>query len=510
MWKIKNFIKSVKSFAVRRPWITIILIIILIGGGFWFYKSKTAVPEINFAEVKRGTISQIISVTGRVKPAEDVELSFEKSGRISAVYRNVGENVEAGQFLVSIDSGDISAQLSQAKATVRAEQAKLDELKAGTRPEDINISEIAVQNAVSDLVNGIKNGYVNADDAIHNKVDQFFSNPKSSSPKFNFTVNDSQLSIYIDTNRLLMESVLNSWNISVSQLSISQNIIPYINEAKSSLNSVQIFLDKIAIAINSLTTNSNISQTTIDGYKAAVVSARTNVNTALDNVTASEEKYNNALSALSLKKAGTAKEQIDAQAAKVEGAEANVANLEAQLRKTVLYSPISGMVTKQDAKVGEIAPTGIILFAVISNAKYEIEADIPEADISKIKMGDKAEVTLDAYGNDAIFYATVSKINPTETIIDGVATYKTTLQFNKNDARVKPGMTANTDIYGQKKENVLFIPGRTISTKERIKTVNLIENGNTREVIVTTGLRGSNGDIEILSGLKRGDKVKMN
>jgi RND family efflux transporter MFP subunit len=185
-------------------------------------------------------------------------------------------------------------------------------------------------------------------------------------------------------------------------------------------------------------------------------------------------------------------------------------NLEVQISKTVLRSPISGVVTKQDAKVGEIAPAGVILVSVISNARYEIEANIPEADIAKIKIGDRAEVTLDAYGSDVIFPATVSKIDPAETIIDGVATYKTTLQFDTNDDRVKPGMTANTDISGQKRIGVLFIPGRAISTKDGVKTVNLVEEAVTREVIVTTGLRGSNGDVEILSGLKEGDRVKTN
>lgn len=510
MGKINNFFKSIKTFAVKRPWTTALIAIILVGVGFWYYKSKTSVTQINFTVIKKGEVSQIVSVTGRVKPAKDVELSFEKSGRVVSVFRDVGENISAGETLASLDNSDILAQLSQAKATVKVEQARLDELKVGTRQEDINVSEVAVQNSINDLVNDIKSGYVNADDAIHNKVDQFMTNPKSTTPKLNFIVNDSQLTIYIETGRPVMESMLNSWNSSVSGLSISRDVTPYVSEAKSNLRLTQTFLDNVAGAVNSLTTSTNISQTTIDGYKAAVASARTNVNTAMDTLTASEEKYKNASSALALKKAGTAKEQVDAQMAKVEGAEANVMSLEAQLGKTVLRSPIAGVVTKQDAKVGEIAPAGVVLVAVISNARYEIEANIPEADIAKIKIGDKADVTLDAYGSDAVFSAVVSKIDPAETILDGVATYKTTLQFNENDARVKPGMTANTDIYGQKKENVLFIPARAVSTTEGVKTVHLMEGETFREVTVTTGLRGSNGDVEILSGLKEGDKIKTN
>ena len=510
MEKVNNFIKPIKSFAMRQPWITAVIIIVLAGGGFWYYKNRVNQEEINFAEVKRGEISQIVSVTGRVKPAKEVGLSFEKSGRVSAVYRDVGENVAAGEFLVSLDGGEISAQLAQGKAVVKTQEAKLEELKSGTREEDINVSEVAVDNAVSDLLNDIKNGYVNADDAIRNKVDQLMSNPKGPTPQLNFIVNDFQLETDIENNRPTMENLLSVWNSSVNIMLVSKEVTPYAGEARANLRSVQTYLDKVASAVNSLTTTTNLSQTTIDGYKAAIVLARTNVNTALDAVTASLEKYKNSMSALALKKAGTVKEQIDAQEAEVDGAKANVLNLEVQLGKTILRSPISGVVTKQEAKTGETAPAGVVLVSVISNAKYEIEADIPEADIAKIKIGDKAEITLDAYGSDAVFSATVSQINPAETIIDGVATYKTTLQFNENDPRVKPGMTANTDIFGQKKENILFIPGRAVSTKEKIKTVDLLEGKTTRGVIITTGLRGSNGDVEILSGLKEGDRVKTN
>ena len=194
----------------------------------------------------------------------------------------------------------------------------------------------------------------------------------------------------------------------------------------------------------------------------------------------------------------------------MESAEASVLNLQAQLAKTVIRSPIAGIVTKQDAKAGEIAGAGIVLTSVISDAKYEIEANVAEADIAKIKIGDEANITLDAYGNDIVFTATAASIDPAETIIDGVPTYRTTLQFKENDARIKSGMTANTDISGAKREDVLYISGRAISGKGASKTVNLIEGETAREVNIETGLRGSNGDVEIISGLKEGDKVKVN
>jgi len=367
---------------------------------------------------------------------------------------------------------------------------------------------VDVENAKNEILNGVKSAYVDSDDAVRNKVDQFISNPKGSSPQLNFSVGNSALENDIENGRQAIESMLVSWNSSLAGLGSAESALPHAAEAKSNLQIVQNYLDKVALAVNSLQANTALSQTTVDAYKAAVLAGRTNVTSALDSLAASVEKLRTAESKLALKKAGTVKEQVDAQEAEVESAEASVLNLQAQLAKTVIRSPIAGVVTKQDAKRGEIAGVGIVLTSVISDSKYQIEANVAEADIAKIKIGDAAQVTLDAYGNDVVFTAAVTKIDPAETIVDGVPTYKTTLQFNQDDERIRSGMTANTDIAGAIRENVLMIPGRAISGKGTAKTVNLIEGETTREVKIETGLRGSNGDVEIISGLKEGDRVK--
>ncbi|MEK7107306.1 MAG: HlyD family efflux transporter periplasmic adaptor subunit, partial [Patescibacteria group bacterium] len=249
-------------------------------------------------------------------------------------------------------------------------------------------SEVDVENAKNDAANSLKSGYVNSDDAMRNKADQLFSNPRSYSPQFNFSISDSALKNKLETERVKMESLLLQWNSDIPGALIAEDIAPYIAIAKNNLISVQNFLDDVALAVNSLQASSAATQTTIDAYKAAVLAGRTNISTSLDSIVAAQEKLRTAVSKLALKKAGASKEEIDAQAAEVASAEANILNLKAQLAKTVLYSPIAGIVTRQDAKQGEIASAGAVLTSVISDAKYQIEASVAEADIAKIKLGD--------------------------------------------------------------------------------------------------------------------------
>ena len=139
----------------------------------------------------------------------------------------------------------------------------------------------------------------------------------------------------------------------------------------------------------------------------------------------------------------------------MEKARAGVNNIKAQISKTIISSPIRGIVTKQDAKAGEIVNASSPVVSVISDASFQVEANLPEADVSKVKINDSAKLTLDAYGSDTAFAAKVISIDPAETIIEGVSTYKITFEFDKEDERIRSGLTANIDILTKKKEGVL-------------------------------------------------------
>lgn len=510
---------------IKKRTIIIIAVVaaILIVGAYFIFRGGSA-PVYEFTVAQKGEVAQEVSVTGTVKPAQSVDLAFEKSGKVSLVKANVGDRIVAGQILVALSNLDLIAQLDQARASLKVQEATLDELKKGTRSEEISVYQTKVDNAVVSLneagkaaVDKIGDAYTKSEDAVRNKTDQFFTNPRTSNPQFVFSGITGQLKIDIEWERFLLESVLNSWSSSLGSLTVSSDLDSGINTAKNNLSQVRIFLGNIALAINSLTSNASLTQTTIDGYKADVSTARTNANTAIANLTAAQDGLSSAQSALSLaqhdlalKQAGSTPEAIITQEAQVEAAAANVKNYEVQVAKTILRAPINGIITKQEAKVGEIMSAGAVIVSLISESQFEMETNVPEADIVKVKIGDGAKVTLDAYGNDIIFEARVTKIDPAETVIEGVATYKTTLQFIKKDERLKSGMTANIDILTDKRENVLSIPQRAVASKGEDKIVKILldeKTGETSEVKVKTGLRGSDGNVEILEGVKEGDKV---
>jgi len=505
----------------NKKWFIILGIVILIVVLFFVFK-KGGNNATNFVEVKKGEVVSEVSVTGIVVPSKNVDLAFERGGRVTRIAVKVGDKVGSGQTLVQLENSDLFAQVAQARASLQTQQSKLDELKRGTRGEEIKIKEAELAKSEQDLQNyytGIydvlNDAYAKADDAIRTKTDSLFTEDETQNPKLTFTTSDLQSQIDVVALRTRAGSELTTWKKELQGVSYStrsDELERVLLLGKNHLGIIRDYLSRAAEAVDS---SVGLSTTTVGEYKLNINTARTNSNTAFTSLSSQSQLIasqkvvvQRIKNELLLANAGATLEQIAGQKAQIAQAEANVLYYQSQLDKTYIRAPFSGMVTKIDAKLGDIISANTLMISLIGSGNFEIESNITESDIAKIKLGDKARVTLDAYGNDVVFTAIVSKKNLSETIIDGVSTYKTTLQFEDNNEKILSGLTANVDILADKRENVLYIPSRNIFSNDGKKIAKILEgNGTIREVEITIGLRGSDGRTEILSGLKENEKV---
>ena len=494
--------------------------VVLVVGGVVYTKSNGG-PTYDTVQVLRADLAEEVVVSGRVKSAQSVDLAFEKGGRVRSVYVKVGDQVAPGTSLVAIDASELLALYRSAEAQVLAEKARLDELVRGPRKEEVVVSETKLKNAEllfaeskQDLENALADAYTKSDDAVRNRTEKLFTNPRSTSPDFTPQITDSRLESTIEAQRAMVEQSLISWKRSLDTLTAG-NMLSVTEVSKRALAEVKVFLDNISLAVNSMTPSTATTQTIIDGYKTDLSTARTNVNTAVENVTTTDGALRSKKVALELAEndlaliqAGSTVEQISAQQSKYDQMVATAENYQAQLSKTTIFSPIRGVITNVEAKVGEIFSANTVAVSVISESEFRIEVNVPESDISKVAVGNMAEVTLDAYGEDVRFSSKVILVDPAETIIDGVPTYKVTLQFLEKDARVRSGMTANITIKNNPRIGVLSVPSRVVFEKDGEKYVRVLaDTGEVIEKKVTTGIRASNGALEIQSGLTSGEEV---
>lgn len=482
-------IQNLKNYIMSHKIISIIVLVLVVGIIYNVVSGGGAKEETYVT--KKGDVTQKVIVNGKTKAITDSNLAFEVNGTVRSASVSVGSRVVVGQTLVSLDQGVAYADLLRAKANLESERARLDELKRGTRPEEIAVSEIEVKNAKTKLDDAQKNLYNKVVDIVNNNIDQFFSNPKTSNPQFNLVTNDMQLKNSINLGRLKVEAMIVGWD--------NTKIDSYIPELTS-------LIDNVASVVNSQTSTSGLSQTTIDTYKASMSSARSSYISAKETLNTAQSTLALAEQNLSLKKSGSAPEVIRAQEAKVLQNEASVASSEVQLSKMILRSPQNGVVTKQDAKVGEIVTPGKVVVSVISDSDLEIESNVSEVSIGKVSVGNPVVITFDAFPGE-VFSGTVSYIEPGETLVDGVVNYKITVAFSEKYTQVKSGLTSKLEIITGEKKEVLTIPEYSLIKEENSSYVMKVVGKEHVKTKVELGLRGQDGFVEVLSGLSEGDVI---
>lgn len=199
--------------------------------------------------------------------------------------------------------------------------------------------------------------------------------------------------------------------------------------------------------------------------------------------------------------------QREAQRATIRRAEKSVQEILDALKYTSIYSPIDGILTDKNLEAGEVALAGTTVVSV-KNPQIEIESNVPESDILKLHLGQKAIITLDALGQGEELEAEISKIDPAATVIQDVVYYKVEFKLSNPDSRLKYGMSCDIDVLTAEKKSVISIPERVIISEDGKKTVEIFLSENeTKKVEVQTGLEGDEGMIEVVSGLKEGDKI---
>ncbi|MFA5926239.1 MAG: efflux RND transporter periplasmic adaptor subunit [Parcubacteria group bacterium] len=198
--------------------------------------------------------------------------------------------------------------------------------------------------------------------------------------------------------------------------------------------------------------------------------------------------------------------QVTSQEEKVAAAYANVENAKAQIDKTVVTAPFAGVISAQDVHEGEVAQSNVPIITLASQNSYKIEAFASETDVRSLKAGDSARGNLDDRP-ESYFDAKITAVDPAESEINGISNYKITLSLSENISNLRSGVGANISVAIQKKNGVVAVPKDAVFEEGGKNFVYFSENGLRLKREVQTGIYGSNGNVEIISGLNAGDSI---
>ena len=420
---------------------------------FWFFGREKNKIEYQTVIASRADVFQTVSVTAELKAEEDVLLNFETSGRVKSVDVFVGKKVARGDVIGMIDDAIFGQQLQQAKSALNQAIAA-----AGANDDTTREAEQAKENAEEYLeqVKDLEKQKVSAAEQALDDAEDYY---------------DDALSYY---NKVVDDDGVDSKSAKSAKLTLGS--------AETSKHAAE-----------------DAVETTKKARDLAILSAENSLKSTKERVKTVESDFT--------------KQSTDSA---VENAKAayNIALM--NLDKATLKAPVNGTITETNYSTGEVLGSASIdlsssastAFAKMLSSDFILESFVPESDILKLKIGQNSTVTFDAIGSDDELEAEVIEIDPASTVVQDVVYYKVKLRLADIDQRLRAGMSADVEIHTAEKKNVISIPQRAINEEDNKKTVDiLLSEEQTKTVEVKTGLRGDEGDVEIISGLSGGEEV---
>ena len=222
---------------------------------------------------------------------------------------------------------------------------------------------------------------------------------------------------------------------------------------------------------------------------------------------AAERDYDNSVAQLALEQA------------QVKQAQASLDSAKTELSYTEIKAPVDGIVISKAVEVGQTVAASFETPEIFSVAedltKMQIEASVVEADIAKVKEGQKVRFTVDSYADD-YFYGVVTQVRNEATTTSNVVTYTVVIGIDNTEMKLKPGMTANVEIITAEEKDVMLVPNQALrfyiddsdnAKRYKDRGVWIMKNGKPERVTVKIGVSDDDNTPILESSLKIGDAV---
>ena len=522
----------------------IIVIAVILGFVVYRFFVKNNEPEFILEEAALGAVIKEVSETGAVKISEETNLNFKNAGRIEEIYVKIGDQIEQGQSLAKLGTGQLYIELSEAEAALEVTQADYNKLLAGSSEQEIKIAETEVLSAEINLNNAKQNledvkadaqediiqAYQDALDDLEDSYLKIYNAHKTADDiKQSYFTSSDQEGVKVQENlekikqardaaKFYLDSAKESsaeQDIDLALLELKKNL----SDSRESLEIIRDMTDKPSYRdsvsdsdktsldnqksyINTAYANIISASQTISGVK---ITNQTNINDAQANIFSAEIKLLKAQDELALKKAGPTQENIDLYLAKIKQAQSKVFLLQDKIRETVLKSPGQGQITKINKRKGEMVQATDSIVSFLPSGPFQVEVDIYEEDVVEVNIDNIVKIILPAFPDD-VFEGRVASIDPAEKLINGVVYYEVVVNFQDSKEGIKPGMTADIIIETAKKENVLIISKSALKKENGNKIIRVFEEGEVEEKKIEVGLEGDEY-VEVISGLQEGEQV---
>ncbi|WP_299484592.1 efflux RND transporter periplasmic adaptor subunit [Acaryochloris sp. IP29b_bin.137] len=446
--------------------VSAVVLIGAVGARSWVSQAsdKPTLEDLT-VKVESKDITLRITASGTITPAKSVNLSPKQAGVLAKLLVEQGDEVEKGQVIARMDTRDLEGQLIQANAAVAQAKARLSELQAGNRAEEIQQARARLLRAEAELAR-IAGG---------NQLETI-----------------AQVQSQVESAKARLKLALTRLNSFEQLYKAGAETRDRRDEAQAEADTARANLVEVQRRLQILRRGSQPAE--VLRAKADVAEAR---------------------QAYELMKKGSRPEAILQAKAAVAEAQGRQRVVMTQVSDTIIRAPFAGIITQKFATEGAFvtpttsasSTTSATSTSIVALAqKLEVLATVPEIDIGQVRPGQAVEIRADAFP-DQVFKGQVRLVSPEAIEEQNVTSFQVRVKITSGQDKLRSGMNTDLTFLGDTVADSMVLPTGLISTLKGQKGVYIPDDeGKPKFQPVTTGSSIKN-QTQILDGVTPGQRV---
>jgi HlyD family secretion protein len=532
---------------MRRKWVVPVLVLAAAGGGAgWWAKVKAAqAPEKIGRTVvaESGALSISVSETGTLEPVTKVDVKSRVAGRVQKIFVKPGMTVSTGAPIAIVDPTEAAREVAGIQAQLAASRAGLNQaienqsLTVRQNALAIRRAEVALKNARlarAEAEGNLTNAKISLKEAEAAQGQSKRQLAQTAAPTRTQEIAQAEQSI-----RRAEANLTDAERLAARRQSLTDQGFLSQQEADSAKTQVTLARTDVESARQRLNLlkegpRSEDIATARAGVELSQIrleQARNSVRNAQLRLEQSTVSVENAEVEVSTQRTNAAQSQlrqrdVERSRADLSQQENRLAQQSVQLTETRIVAPIAGEVTGKYLEEGELVASatggfaaGAAIVTISDLTRMQVKVNINEVDVARLKVGFPVEVKVDGVegktfpGRVATIAPASASQSPTASTQNsgntGVVRFEVKIAVETPDKRLRPGMTAAVKIIVTKKEGIITLPAEAVRPGDKVKVVvGTGEKAKTEERKVTLGLK-NDATVEILTGLKAGEKVEV-
>lgn len=401
---IINWLKNFKRTAIILVVIALVLVFILPDNNPDNVSTEeTSLPTVEVQAVADLALGRLFTTVGTAQALSEARLQTESGGRVTAVYAEIGDTVQAGSILATLENNSERAALLQAEGSYEAAEAAAASSEIGTRDAELKLAD-----AYRDLESTSNATYGVAQDILTNVIDVYYANPNTSYPTLRLaTLSTTE---FLSAERLKLQQTLPEW-VSFNFSAKNQNEFYRHGEFVSTeLNRLLNLVDIFRTAINDTKNRDRYTEVERAALNAELTGARAKLVTAESSMRQAVSTLKTAVQDLERAKISGANSGASLASAQLKQALGAYRAAQANFEKTIVRTPITGVVNALYLKAGDFVSPNTPAAIVANNNGLEVATAVNEEDARKLTIGDTVSIDKIATGTIS---AIAGAIDPT-------------------------------------------------------------------------------------------------